>query len=241
MSAIIPFELESLAQAPRYQSWIYETVAPFLGNRIFEVGAGIGNMSRWLPVRESLVVTESEQSFIPQLQKAVQQKGPRAEVGVVDLNRDWIGAFENRKFDTVVSFNLMEHILDDRAAFQNFFRLLKNTPGKKRIVTFVPAHQWAFGELDRVFQHHRRYSAADFKNIQKEIFPQAHLEFQYFNLLGLPGWILFGQILKRQHISRSSIQTFEALCPWVKPVDNFIHRQLRLPLGQSLLAVFTFE
>ncbi len=48
----IDFELESLSKARNYQRWMYESVAPHLGVSILELGAGIGNMSQWLPKRE---------------------------------------------------------------------------------------------------------------------------------------------------------------------------------------------
>ena len=54
----IPFELESLREAINYQRWIVDMISPFLGNSILEIGAGIGNISRWLPVRQRLVLCE---------------------------------------------------------------------------------------------------------------------------------------------------------------------------------------
>ena len=36
----------------------------YMGRRILEVGAGIGNMSQWLPVRERLVLTETEPALL---------------------------------------------------------------------------------------------------------------------------------------------------------------------------------
>src|SRR5713226_7250200 len=37
--------LEIMQAAPRYNAWQFRRIAPFLGRRICEVGAGIGNMS----------------------------------------------------------------------------------------------------------------------------------------------------------------------------------------------------
>src|SRR6266508_871029 len=37
--------LEIMKAAPRYNAWQFRRIAPFLGRRICEVGAGIGNMS----------------------------------------------------------------------------------------------------------------------------------------------------------------------------------------------------
>src|SRR6266508_1757687 len=37
--------LEIMQAAPKYNAWQFRRIAPFLGRRICEVGAGIGNMS----------------------------------------------------------------------------------------------------------------------------------------------------------------------------------------------------
>ena len=34
-----------MASAPRYNSWQYESIAPYLGRRVLEVGSGIGRAS----------------------------------------------------------------------------------------------------------------------------------------------------------------------------------------------------
>src|SRR5215216_2504281 len=44
--------LEIMQAAPRYNRWQFDRVAPYLGRRICEVGAGIGNMSRFIADRE---------------------------------------------------------------------------------------------------------------------------------------------------------------------------------------------
>jgi 16S rRNA A1518/A1519 N6-dimethyltransferase RsmA/KsgA/DIM1 with predicted DNA glycosylase/AP lyase activity len=56
----LPFELEILKDATNYQKWAAQAILPYLGERILEVGSGIGNMSQWLPVRQKLVLSETE-------------------------------------------------------------------------------------------------------------------------------------------------------------------------------------
>ena len=63
--------LEILAAAPRYNAWQFEMIAPFLGRRILEVGAGIGNMSEeFLKTSpELLVVTDTDDFYRRRLQE----------------------------------------------------------------------------------------------------------------------------------------------------------------------------
>ena len=48
----LSFELESLSLAVNYQKLVYETIEPYLGNSIIEVGAGIGNISQLKVLKE---------------------------------------------------------------------------------------------------------------------------------------------------------------------------------------------
>jgi SAM-dependent methyltransferase len=237
------YELDLLTHAHRYQQWVADTVRPFLGERILEVGAGIGNMSQWLPARGRLVLSESDDRFLPRLSQIVEAKfGPGNEkvaVRKLDLARDWSTELAQERFDTVVSFNVMEHIEDDLKALRDFRRALTAGTGPKRIVTFVPAHAWAYGSLDRKFGHHRRYSAARFRELAREI--GARAEGRYFNAVGVPGWFMMGRVLKRQEIGAGAVAAFERICPWVRGADDWVHERLRLPVGQSYLSVLTLE
>jgi hypothetical protein len=61
---------------------------------------------------------------------------------------------------------------------------------------------------------------------------------RYVNLVGLLGWWVNSRLLGRRGIGTGNIQAFEALCPVIRPIDDFLHKRLRLPLGNSLLAVY---
>ena len=242
----LPFELASLASAVNYQRWVYRTVEPFIGKRVLEIGAGIGNMSLWLPLRERLILTETDPELKKHLEAAVARKhgdDPRISIGQLDLSACPLEPYIAENLDTIVSFNVLEHIPDDRACVASLSEILRKSAaaGPRRLVTFVPAHRWAYGEMDRSFQHFRRYSKAAVRKLHREIAPDAKLKLKHFNLFGLAGWVLNGRILRKASIDNGSIRTFEMLCPWLAPVDDLLHRALRFPMGQSLLFVFEWD
>lgn len=246
--SVVPFELQGLAEAVRYQQWIYRSVEPYLGSRILELGAGIGNMSKWMPLRERLILTEMDPSLLPLLQGEMDSKhgqDPRVSVLPLDLSRDDVAArfSETEKIDTIVSFNVLEHIEDDGAALARLCEIMRRMEGvgPRRIVTFVPAHSWAFGSMDRTFHHFRRYSARGMRKLCAHAAPEAQLTMRYFNVVGLLGWVVNGRLFKKVNIGKGSIRTFEGLCPLISPVDDFIYRAFRLPFGQSLLAVLEWK
>jgi hypothetical protein len=133
----------------------------------------------------------------------------------------------------------MEHIQDDRAGFREQVEVLLQSKAKgvKRIVVFVPAHRFAFGEADRYFKHFRRYEAGELKKIFLEIHPKIKMKTFYFNLLSLPGWIIAGRLLKQSRFKPLQIKILEALIPLWKPIDTFLHHGLKVPLGQSVVLI----
>ena len=80
---------------------------------------------------------------------------------------------------------------------------------------------------------------AHLNSIFKDIAPHAAIYHRHFNLLGLPGWVFNGLILKTKNFNENQIKIFEAICPYIRGLDDFAHKVLRLPLGQSLLHVVT--
>ncbi len=237
----LPFELDALADAHRYQAWVAKLVLPFLGERILEVGAGIGSMSNHLPARERLILSEMEPSLLERLRQCeAAQRG--ATVHAFDIGtRDGLPALVAEAPDTIVSFNVLEHIEDDEAALRDLLSILKQSSasGTKRLVTFVPAHPFAFNAMDRRFGHHRRYDIHRVRFLASRVAPRAQLQTRFFNALSLPGWWFQGNILGRDRIGSASVAAFEAIAPLLTPIDDFLHDRLHIPFGQSLLFVLT--
>lgn len=243
---MVPFELDNLQNAFNYQKWMIDAVTPHLGSSILEIGAGIGNLSSQLPLKSKLIFTESDPFLFEILKSKIARQFSQLDnvkTLLIDVSTDWTEPLISENLDTIVSFNVLEHIQDDHKAFKQFYTLLKNSksPNPKRIVTFVPAHSWAFGEMDSVFKHFRRYNHQRLINITKSIDSSMEFSYRYFNLLGLPPWIFFGRILGRNKIDKSSITIFEKICPYVRHIDDFIHSTLRIPFGQSLIFIMTIK
>ena len=240
----LPFELRSLSKSHRYQHWLADLVRPHLGERILEVGAGIGNLSQHLPLRKRLILTETDESFLPVLRARVGEvfgtADARVSVTAVDLSKPVPASLMSECLDTIVSFNVLEHIENDFEAIHSLARVLNQAASGKprRIVSVVPAHKWALGGMDRTFGHFRRYDRARFREIQRQVLPHARLTTHYFNRIGLAGWWVNGKLLGREKIGEASIDTFEKLCPLFRWVDAQVFDRLGLPLGQSILSVF---
>jgi len=184
----LPFQLGLLRNAENYQKWTLESVYPYFGDRILEIGSGIGNMSRWLPVKERLILSEIDPTLFSYLQKTVEQyfkMDKRVETLKVDLDKDWKKSLENEDIDTIVSFNVMEHVQEDKLFFSDLVSILKKSKSKnpKKLIIFVPAHNFAYGSTDKYYGHFRRYTYADLKKISQDVVPEAKFSCRYFNTL----------------------------------------------------------
>jgi SAM-dependent methyltransferase len=242
MSQEIPFELESLSNAKRYQRWLYESVRPWLGKRILELGSGIGNLSQHLPVRERLILSDIDPLLLKELRSKVPFL-PAISVVQVDPSQALAETFRHENLDTIISFNVLEHVEDDARLLTEAWQLLRESKanGPKRIVTVVPAHQFAYGNLDRQFGHFRRYSRRSFRQLIESAVGEDRksLRFRsfYMNLPALLGWWLNGRVLGKSQIGAGNMKLFEKLCPVIRPLDTLLQRALRFPMGNSLVVI----
>jgi len=222
--------LEIMSAAPRFNAWMFDTIAPFIGRRVLEVGSGIGNMSRHIidGGRERVVLTDMDAWYRSEL---ASQFGDTAGVRVDELMLPDPAAktrFAEDRLDTIVALNVVEHIEDDTGALGTMREML--VPGG-RIVILVPALEALYGEMDRELGHFRRYS----RRTLGDLFTRAGFRVErifWFNRAGVPGWWFNGRVRKVKRIPVDQLKTFDVMVPMLR-----LERFLPLPFGQSLVAV----
>src|SRR5579864_6396256 len=117
--------LNSLTGTPQYLSWLTRVLRPHLGDTVFEVGAGIGNMSARLMGRRLLYVAgEKDPLYLHALHNRF-LRTPSVTVCQLDPEdpadfEPWIGQFE-----TVLSVNLLETVEDPQAVLTSMAGILK--------------------------------------------------------------------------------------------------------------------
>lgn len=88
--------------------------------------------------------------------------------------------FASESFDVVTSLDVIEHVQDDRRAVAEISRVLR--PGGVMVAT-VPAFQFLWSRHDDANQHHRRYTAQEFRALLKG--SGLRLEWQTYLLFAL--------------------------------------------------------
>jgi SAM-dependent methyltransferase len=218
--------LERLAVAPRFNRWMYDRLARWIGESVIEVGAGIGNLSQFLVWRRRVVLTDTEPAYRAYLEGRFRDR-PHVQVRPLTLPAVPDDLRED-PFDSVVCLNVLEHIERDREALAGMRDLAR--PGGT-VVLLVPAFPALFGELDRALGHFRRYTTATLRRLFGEAgLTLRHLE--YFNLAGMPGWWFVGRVLRRNMIPAGSLWVYDMLVPIFR-----LERHVPWRAGQSLIAI----
>jgi glycosyltransferase involved in cell wall biosynthesis len=197
--------LDALSYAPKFNRWMADTLAPFVGKRVLEVGAGNGNMTRLLcSRRQRYVASEINTDQIEALHNTLHHR-PSLQILSLDATRPEDFVPLAGQFDTVVCVNVLEHIEDDASALRSMRGVLE--PGG-HLVLLVPNDPRAYGALDKSLGHYRRYSpeglsallAANGFELEQMI---------RFNRISWPAWKFTGQARESKTLSRGLLNVFD--------------------------------
>jgi glycosyltransferase involved in cell wall biosynthesis len=213
-----PEILHAFSGARRFNRWMADTIRPYVGKRILEIGSGIGNLTRiLLPRSKSYVATDIDPEHLARLRARYQYR-PTVQVCHGDLScaRDFEPLAAS--VDSVVCLNVLEHVEDDIQGLRNIHSVL--VPGGRAIV-LVPQGQYAFGTMDVALGHFRRYSDAELREKMERCGFRVD-RILHFNRISLPAWIVSGRWLKRETISPWGLRIFDRFVWLWRIVDRFL-------------------
>ena len=207
--------LVNLQQARRFNKWMGDTLRPYVGDRVLEIGAGIGTLTSQFIPRELYVASDINPHYLTYLRSYSIGK-PYLRVLKVDATIPEDFTTLAGHFDTVLMINVLEHVPDEQVALRNLYEALE--PGGRAVI-LVPQHPAIYGSLDEVLEHRERYTAAGLKASLVKAGFRVEKTFD-FNRTSVPSWILNGKILKRAHFSRVQIKILELIMPAIRRVDH---------------------
>ena len=210
--------LVQMASARRFNRWMADTIAPYITGSVLEAGAGIGNLTRHLfHPGARYIAAELDDIHLQHLREHL---GPQPDLTIAKcdlLDEDDLRAYRGA-MDTIVCLNVLEHIDNDIGALHNL-RSCLNCGG--RAIILVPHGMRAFGRLDRVLGHHRRYSQSELSSKLTNTGFQVE-RILAFNRATYPGWILNSRILKRTTLSDTQLRIFDLLVPFWRRIDRLL-------------------
>jgi glycosyltransferase involved in cell wall biosynthesis len=208
--------LMRLRRAPRFYRWMADTLRPYLGQRVLEVGAGIGNLAVHLIPRESYWATDTNPLYLNTLRHLCATQ-PYLHTRLTDVAA--ADSFpEGQQFDTVVCRYALEHLPDELLALRNIHGVLQD---HGRAIILVPQGPKLFGALDQALRHRRRYTRAQLADLGRRAGFQV-LAIVPINRVSSPFWLWDGKVLKSKNLGQGRIKLFDALVPVLRRLDRWL-------------------
>ncbi|MEP7351633.1 MAG: methyltransferase, partial [Acidobacteriota bacterium] len=210
--------LHALSAAPRFNRWMADTIRPFVGERVMEIGSGIGNLTRALVKgRPRYVATDINPEHMARLKTRFPQR-PNLEVHRCDLTSPPDFAPFANSMDTIICLNVLEHIDDDRLGLKNIYSALSP---EGRAIILVPEGQSVYGTIDEALGHFRRYSEAELQEkMEKTGFKVEQIV--RFNRVSRPAWFVSGRIIKRKALDVNQMRLYDRMVWLWRKIDGFL-------------------
>ena len=207
--------LAELERARRFNVWMGDTLRPYIGDRVLEIGAGIGNLTNQFIPRELYVASDINPNYLHYLRSFSFGK---PYLRVMDINAETADHFQpiENQFDTVIMLNVLEHV-DQTKALNNVWSALER--GGKAII-LVPQHPSLYGTLDQALEHRKRYHIDDFRESLTEAGFRVERIFD-FNRFSVPGWWMNGRVFRRRRFSRVQLKLIDMMMPFLRRIDRF--------------------
>jgi SAM-dependent methyltransferase len=208
---------------------MYGRFSKYLGQRIIEMGAGIGNFTELFLDREVIIAVDNRKECVEYMKKRFSGTGNFIPVGI-DISDPDILSLRRYRPDTIVCINVLEHVKDDVVALFYMSEILKEGG---RLILIVPAFRFLYGSIDCLLGHYRRYGREEL--ISRLCAAGFEIkEVSFMNSIAVIGWFLNSRILKRKEESLAQVLFFDRfVVPWLMTVEKLI----KPPFGLSLIAI----
>ena len=216
--------LDDLSEAIHYNHWIHGMMKPYLGDRVLEVGCGIGNMTVLLAEKGKVLGVDIHRGYLRAARKNLRGK-KNVSFQALDLGES-LSPLKRFRPDTIVCVNVFEHLRNDRGFLRECWKLL---PARGRLLIFVPALPFLFGSMDASYGHYRRYWKGDLEGKMTTNGFRV-LGCRYLNLLGVLGWWWNGKVLKKPIVPKGQILIYDQILRVMAPIEKWLPK----PLGLSL-------
>ncbi|HLG14754.1 MAG TPA: glycosyltransferase [Blastocatellia bacterium] len=207
--------LVELERTRRFNLWLGETLRPYIGDRVLEIGAGIGNLTNQFIPRELYIASDVNPNHLHYLRSYSFGK-PYLRVMEIDAaSSDHFAALENQ-FDTVLMLNELKHVSDGEKTLRNVWSALE--PGGRAII-MAPQHPRLYGTMDKALEHRKRYTSEEFEQALTGAGFRIERMFD-FNRFSVPGWWTNGKLLRRKRFSRVQLKIVDTLIPVLRRIDR---------------------
>jgi len=198
-----------------------------------EIGCGTGYVLNEID-KNFLNTNLHAAEFLSEGLSFAQQRVPRAKFRVMDATK----LSDKNVYDAIGSFDVIEHIEDDKLALKNMFHALKQDGF---LFLTVPQHKWLWSDIDESSMHVRRYSRAELIAKLKNTGFKITFSTSFISIL-LPIMWLSRKAVKNKSVNSKNEfnipRWLNFLFESVMHIEIFLLKLgIRLPFGGSLLVV----
>lgn len=210
--------LNNMTGTPKYLNWIAELLRPYLGDRVLELGAGIGGFSGLLMGRRiKYVAAETDPLYLHALRNRF-LRTPNVEVRQLDEDDPGHIMSLGQQFDSVLCLNRLEYLRDPARTLDALRHVLLPDG---RLMILAPYDPSLTGTLDQTLSIQRRFSEQDLQVmltaagfvIEKTI---------VLNRMGAAAWRFFGKVLRRRHINKVTLKLFDTTVWLWRRIDSIL-------------------
>jgi 2-polyprenyl-3-methyl-5-hydroxy-6-metoxy-1,4-benzoquinol methylase len=214
-----------------YANTKYEIMLEWLRGRnrlkVLNAGCGSGELSLLLASKGHEVVgIDPGEEYIQLARSRAADRFPNCRF-VLSSIENYTGPAD---FDVAISTDVLEHIQDDRTAFDCLARLVR--PGGQILIA-VPAGQWLFGYHDEKLGHYRRYSARSVRQLAAETCLLERV--RYFGCSLIPVCLLYSRWLRKPYPVAQMGENKQSLISRILNGLLALERRVHLPFGTSVL------
>jgi ubiquinone/menaquinone biosynthesis C-methylase UbiE len=224
-------ELFLFENAVTWKKYFASKICPYIKGNVLEVGAGIGETTKYLLNSEVRQCTclEPDASLFNTLNK-------KLETGQLPGNckalhgsiKDLPGSCE---FDTIIYIDVLEHIKDDHVEINQSLPFLKNGG---TLIILSPAYQFLYTNFDKSIGHYRRYTK---KTLLKTInSPNLLLKRMfYLDSTGVILLLLNKYLIKKKYPSTKDVRLWQS---FFVPLSKVMDKILFYKFGKSIIGIW---
>lgn len=222
-------ELTLFREANQWKDYLRARIRPHIHGRVLEVGAGLGGSTRVLrdPADDTWVCLEPDAALAARLRDEVATMPSPERVAVCEGT---LLDLDDRRFDTILYVDVLEHIADDRSELA---RAASRLAPDGSLVVLSPAHPWLYSPFDRAIGHHRRYTLPMLRALSP---PGARLAVgEYLDAVGLLASLGNRLLLRHAMPTPAQVALWDrAMVPLSRRLDGLLGYRV----GKSVLAVW---
>ena len=160
-------ELSMFESASNWKKYVARNIKDLVRGDVLDVGAGIGSNLSYLDNASvtSWTLLEPDIKNFSELSKIVIE----AKKSLFRINGTLSDVDSSRQYDTIIYYDVLEHISNDKGELNLANKLLKRGG---RLIIIVPASMLLYGDFDKSIGHYRRYN----KSTLEEVLPNGLIQ-----------------------------------------------------------------